>query len=137
MKILKTALKTLAAFLLAIVLIWTVGRYGWKLLGFRACSGSGISYVAVSDAQVEIKGFYPGSFPSGCVGTISKVTDDKLYLGVKYDGLFGIFELGSFDTVIPVQQEIRQIYLKTSSDEYLIWDAETDPPVVDSGFFGH
>ena len=60
--------KIVAGLLTAAILLMAVflaGRYGWKALGFRACQGAGIESVSVSDHAVEIRGFYPGSFPEG------------------------------------------------------------------------
>ena len=59
------ALPVIAAILVAVFL---AGRYGWKLLGFRACQGAGIETVEVSGDKVHITGFYPGSFPEGFCG---------------------------------------------------------------------
>lgn len=127
MKRLKGILKGISIGLAVLALVWMMGRYGWRLMGFRFCGGSGIDCIAVSDAQVEISGFYPGSFPSGCVGCISRVEDGVLYLGVRYDPVFGVFETGRFETVIPVNEEIREIYLRTAADDYLLWDRAADP----------
>lgn len=129
-------LKGFAIALVCLALIWVMGRYGWKLFGFGACGGSGIERVSVSEKQVEVTGFYAGSFPRGCVGYITEVRDGALFIGVRYDGLFGFFELGRFDAVIPVDQQIRRVFLKAGENEYLIWDAETDPAEAESGFFG-
>lgn len=54
-----TALAIIAAILLTIFLI---GRYGWKLGGFRACQSAAIENVEVTDRQVTITGYYPGFF---------------------------------------------------------------------------
>lgn len=131
----KKQLKTLAAIALALVLVWCLGRYGWKLLGFRSCGGTGISFVEVSETQVEIKGFNPSSFPAGCVGYVSKEENNTLYLGVRYDALFGLFELGSFDAVIPTKAPINRVVLRTSSDDFLIWDAQQDTALKNADFF--
>ena len=65
MKLLKRIISLLFILLLILAAIFALGRYGWKLLGFRACEGAGIESVEVGESTVKIKGFYPGSFPEG------------------------------------------------------------------------
>ena len=74
------ALAVAAAILAAVFL---AGRYGWKLLGFRACQGAGIEAVEVGEDQVHISGFYPGSFPEGFCGYYSEERDGTLYVGFR------------------------------------------------------
>lgn len=131
----KRLLKVLGIVIILIVIIWCIGRYGWKIAGFRCCTSTGIEYISVSNDQVEVKGFYAGSFPTGYVGAITKVEEGKLYLGVRYDAIFGCFEEGTFQITIPVKDEINQIYVKNNTEETLIWDRESDPAVKESGFF--
>ena len=68
MKVLKRVLTVLLTVAVILAAIFLAGRYGWKLGGFRACQGAGISSVEVSDTAVHITGFYPGSFPEGFCG---------------------------------------------------------------------
>ena len=70
------ALAVVAAILAAVFL---AGRYGWKLLGFRACQGAGIEAVEVSEDKVHISGFYPGPFPEGFCGCYSEERDGTTY----------------------------------------------------------
>ena len=65
MKAVKRTLSVLAILAVILLAIFLAGRYGWKLGGFRACQGAGITSVEVSEDSVHIKGFYPGSFPEG------------------------------------------------------------------------
>ena len=115
------ALAIVVAVLLAIFLL---GRYGWKLGGFRACQGAAIEAVEVTDRQVTITGSYPGSFPEGFLGYHAEESDGKLYVGFRFSGLFGFFETGDFSISIPVQSEIRAVVMKTGTSESLIWEAE-------------
>lgn len=119
----KKIARKLAIFAAALAIIWICGRYGWKIVGFNACEGSGIEQVKVTEQEVSINGFYPGSFPRGCVGYVYKQKGDCLYFGVNYSSVFGAFENGQFEAHIPVSEEIHQIYLVSNSDEYLIWDS--------------
>ena len=123
------ALKKIPAVLLVTAVILTAiflaGRYGWKLGGFRACQGAGITSVEVSGKAVHITGFYPGSFPEGFCGCYSEERDGTLYVGFRFSDLFGFFETGDFDVTIPVKGEISEVILKTSMNETTVWTAQT------------
>ena len=124
--------KIVVSLLTAAILLMAVflsGRYGWKTLGFRACQGAGIESVSVSDHAVEIKGFYPGSFPEGFCGYYAEEQDGTLYVGFRFSAVFGFFETGDFDITIPVKSEINEVILKTKTMETSIWAIET---VVDT-----
>ena len=105
--------------------IFLAGRYGWKLGGFRACQGAGITSVEVSEKAVHITGFYPGSFPQGFCGSYAKEQDSKLYVGFRFSAVFGFFETGVFDITIPVKGEINEVILKTRMNETSVWNAQT------------
>ncbi|MGN8875571.1 hypothetical protein [Pseudoflavonifractor sp. HCP28S3_F10] len=100
------ALKKIPAVLLVIAVILTAiflaGRYGWKLGGFRACQGAGITSVEVSGKAVHITGFYPGSFPEGFCGYYAREQGGKLYVGFRFSSLFGFFETGDFTVGVSV-----------------------------------
>ena len=115
-----------AAILLAAVFL--SGRYGWKALGFRACQGAGIESVSVSDHMVEIKGFYPGSFPEGFCGYYAEEQNGTLYVGFRFSAVFGSLVTGDFDVTIPVKSEIREVILKTKTMETSIWIRENEVP---------
>ena len=115
-----------AAILLAAVFL--AGRYGWKALGFRACQGAGIESVTVGKNAVEIKGFYPYSFPEGFCGYYAEEQDGTLYVGFRFSAVFGSFETGDFDVTIPVKSEIREVILKTKTMETSIWIRENEVP---------
>ena len=120
--------KTIMILLTVIVLliaVFAAGRYGWRLLGFRACQGAGIESVTVGKNAVEIKGFYPYSFPEGFCGYYAEEQDGTLYVGFRFSAVFGFFETGDFDVAIPVKGEIREVVLKTETSETIIWTSET------------
>ena len=117
-----TILLCMAVLLLAVFLI---GRYGWKLAGFRACESAGIEQVYVEDNQVRIRGFYPGSFPQGFLGYHAEQVDSALYVGFKFSGLFGFFETGDFDITIPTKETVSQVVVKTGEQEYPVWPEES------------
>lgn len=122
-----TALLTAAVLLTA---VFAAGRYGWKLLGFRACQGAGIKSVEVGETAVKIKGFSPGSFPEGFCGYYAEEQDGTLSVGFRFSAVFGFFETGDFNVTIPVDGSIGKVVLKTKTDESIIWTAESDNSAV-------
>ena len=111
MKLLKTLIKVLVCIVILLLAVFLIGRYAWKLGGFSYCETAGIEQINVEENQVQIRGFYPGSFPQGFIGYYAKQVDDTLYVGFKFSGVFGIFENGDFDIVIPaVTDGISQGY---------------------------
>ena len=108
--------------------VFLAGRYGWKLSGFRACQGAGITSVEVNEKSVHMTGFYPGSFPEGFCGYYAKEQGGKLYVGFRFSAVFGFFETGDFDIIIPVKGEINEVILKTSMNEASVWNAQTGFP---------
>ena len=124
MKALKRILVVLLVIAVILTVIFLAGRYGWKLGGFRACQGAGVSSVEVSETAVHITGFYPGSFPEGFCGYYAKEQDGKLYVGFRFSAVFGFFEAGDFDVTIPVKGKINQVILKTNMAETSVWNAQ-------------
>ena len=125
MKSLKRMLTVPLTIAVVLIAIFLAGRYGWKLGGFRACQGAGVSSVEVSETAVHITGFYPGSFPEGFCGYYAEERDSKLYVGFRFSAVFGFFETGDFDITIPVSGEITEVILKTSMNETSLWCAQT------------
>ena len=126
MKALKKVLTVLLAIVAILSAVFLVGRYGWKLGGFRACQGAGITSVEVDGKSVHITGFYPGSFPEGFCGYYSEERRGTLYVGFRFSAVFGFFETGDFDITVPVRGEITEVILKTSMNEISVWNARTD-----------
>ncbi|MDO4749618.1 MAG: hypothetical protein Q4A39_02125 [Eubacteriales bacterium] len=110
-----------AAVLAALLLVFLLGRYGWRLGGFGACESAGISRVEVTDGQVELEGFYPGLSPKGFLGYYAEEADGTLYVGFKFSTVFGMFETGDFAVTIPTKGEIENVVIKTRKNEYEIW----------------
>lgn len=125
MKSLKRMLTVPLTIAVVLIAIFLAGRYGWKLGGFGACQGAGITSVEVSETAVHITGFYPGSFPEGFCGYYAEERDGKLYVGFRFSAVFGFFETGDFDITIPVRGEITEVILKTSMNETSLWCAQT------------
>ena len=134
MKLLKKILIILLCIAALLITVFLTGRYGWKLGGFNTCETAGIEQVNVKEDHVRIRGFYPGSFPTGFLGYHAEQVNHTLYVGFKFSALFRIFETGDFDITIPVKGEIREVIIKTNNFEYPVWpklgsteDLPTDP----------
>ena len=127
MKSLKRMLTVPLTIAVVLIAIFLAGRYGWKLGGFGACQGAGITSVEVSGEAVHITGFYPGSFPEGFCGYYAREQDGKLYVGFRFSAVFGFFEPGDFDITIPVKGGINEVILKTERNETLLWAGQDSP----------
>lgn len=124
LKLLKSILTILLCAVVLFIAVFLIGRYGWKLGGFSICESAGIRAVEVGEEKVRIVGFYPGSFPQGFLGYHAEQVDSTLYVGFKFSGLFGCFELGEFDITIPTDGTVSQVVIKTGENEYPIWSEE-------------
>ena len=125
MKALKKAVSALLIIALILTAIFLVGRYGWKLGGFRACQSAGITSVETDELAVHITGFYPGLSPKGFCGCYAKEQDEKLYVGFRFSSVFGFFETGNFNITIPVNGKINEVIIKTGKHEHSVWNAQT------------
>ncbi len=124
MKLMKRILVILLCIAVLLIAFFMVGRYGWKLGGFRACESAGIEEVTVVENQVRICGFNPSSFPAGFLGYHAEQVGDTLYVGFKFSGVFGIFETGDFDISIPTEGVVTRVVFKSGEDIYRIWTKE-------------
>ena len=121
--VMKKFVKVIMIIVAVLLIIFLLGRFGWKIGGFKACQDAGIDSVEVSERAVRMTGFYPGSFPEGFCGYYAKEQDGKLYVGFRFSAVFGIFESGDFDITIPVKGEIDEVIVKTSMVERSVWNA--------------
>ena len=126
MKRLKKILMILLCIAAMLVTVFMVGRYGWKLGGFSACETAGIEQVNVEKDHVRIRGFYPGSFPTGFLGYHAEQADHTLYVGFRFSALFGIFETGDFDITIPTKGTVTQVVVRSGEHEYTVWPQEDE-----------
>ena len=125
MKALKKPVTVLLAIAVILTAVFIAGRYGWKLGGFRACQGAGITSVEVREDAVHITGFYPGSFPEGFCGYCAEERNGTLYVGFRFSAVFGFFETGDFDITIPIKEEINEVIVKTRMNENPVWNNQT------------
>lgn len=107
-----------------LLIVFFTGRYGWKMFGFHACESADIESVEVTADGVRITGCDPSLVPDGFLGYHAEETNGILYVGFRFSGLFGMFETGRFDITVPTDSGIREVYIKTSRDEYLIWSID-------------
>lgn len=120
----------LLVFIVVIVFAWA--RYGWKLWGFSSCAYPNQIYV--SDVQINKDNIVlqgqTGSSADSFVGSIYKISDHKLYVGLKYNLMFGFtVRDGSFHIKVPCHSEsIKEIYLTDSENKKLIWPEPSDHP---------
>ena len=126
MKLLKKILIILLCIAALLITVFLTGRYGWKLGGFNACETTGIEPINVEEDRVRIRGFYPGSFPTGFLGYHAEQVDHTLYVGFKFSALFGIFETGDFDITIPTKGTVTQVMVKSGEQEYTVWPQEDE-----------
>ncbi|MDD6466648.1 MAG: hypothetical protein PUF50_00500 [Erysipelotrichaceae bacterium] len=125
MKTLKKIMTMIVILMVVVTVVFLIGRFGWKLGGFHACQGAGITSLEVNEKDVHITGFYPGSFPEGFCGYYAKEEDGTLYVGFHFSAVFGFFETGNFDITIPVKNKINEVVIKTKMNEFPIWNKET------------
>ena len=112
------------AVILVLSAIFLIGRYGWKLDGFRSCESAGVAQIQVEEDHIRILGFYPGSFPQGFLGYYAEQEGSTLYVGFKFSSLFGLFETGDFDITIPTKGTVTHIVVKSGQQEITVWPKE-------------
>lgn len=112
------------AVILVLSSIFLIGRYGWKLGGFRSCESAGVAQIQVEEDHIRILGFYPGSFPQGFLGYYAEQEGSTLYVGFKFSSLFGLFETGDFDITIPTKGTVTHIVVKSGQQEITVWPKE-------------
>ena len=59
MRLLKNGLKILLCAAVLVFVVFLIGRYGWKLLGFSVCESAGVETVEVTDDRVKIQASSP------------------------------------------------------------------------------
>ena len=142
MKLLKKFFMILLCMAVLLITVILIGRYGWKLFGFSACETAGIEQINAEEDHVRIRGFYPGSFPTGFLGYHAEQVDHTLYVGFKFSALFGIFETGDFDITIPTKGTVTQVVVKSGEHEYTVWPREdefnvSEAEATENGIYVH
>ena len=124
-KFIKIVLWCLISIILLSAIAFMSARYGWKLFGFQFCEDINRLYVEnieVTDNIVMLRGNTAASAPA-FVGYTYKIVEDKLYIGMKYNLLFGFTQrLGAFNISLKTDtSKITQIFLKDEQKEKRIW----------------
>lgn len=127
-KIIRIAAIILCLIILLFMGVYLGARYGWRLFGFGPCitpTGILASEIIVDDGTVSLKGYTSHSAPA-YVGYIYEEKDGNLYIGLKYNLLFGFSKrIGAFDIQIKCNTEdLSRIYFKNGSEEEMIWEKE-------------
>ncbi|MCL1865852.1 MAG: hypothetical protein FWF82_00405 [Oscillospiraceae bacterium] len=110
---------------LLIVSVYPMARYGWKMSGVLLCESPSsviVSSVSVGDDSVTLKGNTTSS-ATAFVGYIYETKDNTLYVGLKYNLLFGFSDRdGSFDISIPVGDGIDKVVIKGGTAEEIVYE---------------
>ena len=111
----------------ALIAIYFIPHYGWRLYGFKYCSNPSmvvIRSITINNNEnfVNIIGDTSSSLDA-YVGKIYKKDDDTLYIGIKYNSLFGFFKRdGSFDTKIEINtSDIEKIIITNNQENKTIY----------------
>lgn len=120
----KRIIATIIAVLIVLAGIFAIGRYGWRIFGFSACSEAVVSDVRVENDRVRITGTHSGSVPSGFCGYLARQEGNTLYVGFRFSSLFGIASPGNFDIIIPAKGEVLEVILKNEREEISVWNAK-------------
>ena len=107
--------------ILALTAVFFLGRYGWKLLGFKLCSIAWIDQISVSENEVNISGSSASSNAPSFLGYYSEEANGTLYIGFCFNEIFGVKNPSDFSLTVPTKGEITDVYMKTAEDDILIW----------------
>ncbi len=109
-----------------VIFIFILARFGWRVLGFNICvlpDQIYISKVDVMEDQIMIDGDIMTS-ALAYVGYICKREGESVYIGLKYNSLFGVVNRSG---VFHINEKmdtmgVHKIYLKGKNEEKQIWD---------------
>ncbi|MGN1399067.1 MAG: hypothetical protein ACI4WG_03605 [Erysipelotrichaceae bacterium] len=118
----KKYLKIILIIPLVMAICFLLGRYGWKLGGFRLCQSANVYDIEVSNYQVKLKGNDVNFIPKGFIGYYAEEKDNCLYIGFRFSALFGFFEKSSFEIEIKTAEKVNKIVMKSAKNETVIYD---------------
>ena len=118
----KKIIKIILVIAFVISTVFVMGRYGWKLTGFKLCQNSMIYDVQVDENRVTIKGRDANFIPRGFVGYYYEIEDNCLYIGFRFSSIFGFFEKSEFQIEINSDEKINKIIMKSAESETVIYD---------------
>ena len=112
-------------------------RYGWRIFGFRYCTDPSTIFlenlkIDYDNDFIEITGNTSASMLA-YVGTIHKLNETTLYVGLKYNSLLSFSRRdGRFDVHILIEtQSIEKIILKGNQTEKTIYEKGGPAPEPD------
>ena len=118
----KKIIKIILVIAIVISTVFIIGRYGWKLTGFKLCQNSMIYEVEVNENRVTIKGRDANFIPRGFVGYYYEIEDNCLYIGFRFSNIFGFFEKSEYQIEINSDEKINKIIMKSAESETVIYD---------------
>ena len=118
----KKIIKIILVIAIVISTVFIMGRYGWKLAGFKLCQNSMIYDVQVDENRATIKGRDANFIPRGFVGYYYEIEDNCLYIGFRFSGIFGFFEKSEYQIEINSDEKINKIIMKSAESETVIYD---------------
>jgi hypothetical protein len=103
-------------------------RYGWRLFGFEFCQPANSLYtnsIKISDNNIDIQGGTTYS-ASAFVGYMYKINGDTLFIGMKYNVLFGFSKrIGNYKIKLNCNtKKINKICFKDKTGIKVIWDRQ-------------
>ncbi len=110
------------------LVIFLTARYGWRLHGFDMCESPHVlcvEAVHVTNKTVHIVGNTSSSATS-YIGYTYKIKDNKLYVGIKQNVLFGFHNRnGEYSFVLEDDfEKIESVYLINKEEEKCIWSVQ-------------
>ncbi len=117
---------SLIVFIILFAIVFLGARYGWRLFGFDYCISPQALITTKIDVRpdaITIQGDTTDSAPA-FIGYIYKIDGDKMYIGLKYNLLFGFFDRdGRYDIKINCNStSISSIYFNNKSNCNEIWN---------------
>lgn len=118
------------------MLVLLGARYGWRAFGFEYCIGKDniiLDNITINGDSVSVSGSTIDSM-SSFVGSIYKIQDSNLYIGLKYSEITGFLRRdGNFNVKIKCNTSaIEKVIIKSGIDEKVIWIKHSPAPVSDS-----
>jgi hypothetical protein len=111
-----------------LITLYYIPRYGWKLYGFKYCSNPSMIFVSgitINSNEKFVKIFGNTSSSSvAYVGTIHKLDGSILYIGIKYNSMFGFLKRnGDFDIKIIINtNDIEKIIIRGNQEDKTIYE---------------
>ena len=114
---------TIIVFFIVAIAVFTYS-YGWKFMGFKGCINPDIvivNNVEVNSDQLTILGTSTSS-SLNYVGYTYEITNDSLFVGLRYSNLSLFRRNSDFNIVIPIESSsFNKIILKGKNSTRELW----------------